>query len=63
MLTKSHPSSPRPYHQLIFIFLMIVLAIQPLSVMAQDYELVVRVGNVLAPAGTQGIPIPVYMEN
>jgi len=33
------------------------------SAVAQTPDLVVHVGDVLAPSGTEGIPIPVYMEN
>jgi hypothetical protein len=45
--------------------IIIILAIITLSatVSAQEPILVVRVGDVLAPYGTEGVPIPVYMEN
>lgn len=49
--------------QLILVLLAMIMATLPFLAKAQDYELVVRVGDVLAPSGTQGIPIPIYMEN
>jgi hypothetical protein len=40
-----------------------VILVLSVAASAQTPHLVLRVGDVLAPAGAEGIPIPVYMEN
>ncbi len=45
------------------VVLFLALTMLSVSATARWYDLVVRVGDVLAPAGAEGIPIPIYIEN
>jgi hypothetical protein len=46
-----------------WIVLLAMFLMLTLTAVAQTPRAVVRVGDVLAPAGAEGIPIPIYLEN
>ncbi len=54
-------STLRQSHRIIFI-ISVILSISAFG-SASGQDLIVKVGNVLAPANQTGIPIPIYMQN